>query len=119
MGFFNTETLKELMTRKRKYTHMIGSARKRELVCNITLNQYKKLGSICHYCTKDFSKNIGHGLDRKDCSLGYIIKNVVPCCGECNSIKGNKLTYAEAVYVISKLNNFRNRRGKHAKKIRV
>jgi len=97
---------------ERKYTHMERSTAKRNLKCTITLDDYKNFGTICHYCHKDFSKNIGHGLDRKDCSLGYIANNVVPCCGECNSIKGNKLTYEEAVYVISKLNNFRKRRNK-------
>lgn len=39
----------------------------------------------CHYCGEEID---GIGLDRIDNSKGYILKNVVPCCSECNRMKG-------------------------------
>lgn len=35
------------------------------------------------------------GLDRKDNSLGYIIDNVLPCCGDCNKVRNTVLTVEE------------------------
>lgn len=55
--------------------------------------------SRCHYCDappyqvrrghrQSFGTYLYNGLDRLDVSDGYIEKNVVPCCGECNKAKG-------------------------------
>jgi 5-methylcytosine-specific restriction endonuclease McrA len=53
----------------------------------------------CHYCGKaPLQKCFGYlysGLDRKDNAKGYHVRNVVPCCMKCNSIKGKHLTYEE------------------------
>lgn len=39
----------------------------------------------CHYC----GVSQGHGLDRKDSSVGYTLDNVVSCCEKCNFILGD------------------------------
>jgi len=53
----------------------------------------------CHYCgiepiqrIKKASYNgdcIYNGLDRVDNDRGYLIDNIVPCCGTCNKMKNN------------------------------
>jgi len=48
----------------------------------------------CHYCKQRLGKQ-GHSLDRMDSSVGHVCWNVVPCCGRCNRIKSNLLTYEE------------------------
>jgi len=50
----------------------------------------KLITSACFYCA-DFSyKNAKvSGIDRQDNSLGYTLKNSVPCCTMCNFMKGN------------------------------
>lgn len=43
----------------------------------------------CNYCGKPASVEKGlSGIDRVNNSVGYRHDNVVPCCGECNAIKG-------------------------------
>jgi len=42
--------------------------------------------SCCFYCNEKIQ---GFGLDRVDNEQGYILNNVVPCCGVCNKFKGS------------------------------
>lgn len=51
---------------------------------------------------------MGSGLDRTDNSKGYLIKNVVPCCGICNSIKGSNLTHSEMIVAMRAVMKLRN-----------
>lgn len=71
----------------------------------------------CIYCGKKPSNKRDHyrysGLDRKDNTKGYIKNNVVPCCKECNSIKGNNLTHEEMLAVGKALVSFRNKNTLH------
>lgn len=70
-----------------KYKHLIHTASIRGLVVAITLSEYKKiLLKPCDYCG-DKLDGTGAGLDRKDPTCGYTIKNVSPCCGYCNHMK--------------------------------
>lgn len=48
----------------------------------------------CLYCGGPLPKS-GCGLDRIDNSRGYEPGNVVPCCGRCNRIRSDNLTYEE------------------------
>lgn len=41
----------------------------------------------CHYC--GYNKNELRGIDRKNSSKDYCSENCVPCCGECNIMKGD------------------------------
>lgn len=69
----------------------------RNLLWEISFEQYSKLISLpCYYCNKELNQT-GCGLDRLNNRLGYITENVVPCCKECNFIKGN-LEQAGFVY---------------------
>jgi hypothetical protein len=55
--------------------------------------------NCCHYCDNSLPE-AGHGLDRKDCDLGYTEDNVVSCCSRCNMCRGNYFTYDEFVNYI-------------------
>lgn len=63
----------------------------------------------CHYCGGPLNET-AVGLDRMDNSKGYVLGNVVPCCKECNEIKGDTLTYDEAVVAIRTLTEYRKRK---------
>lgn len=69
---------------------------------------YTKIAQ-CHYCANavkwyEYSwtpdngikhKTCGYQLDRKDNNKGYSLENCVVCCKDCNTIKSNKLSYAQ------------------------
>lgn len=63
----------------------------------------------CHYCLGLIGK-WGHGLDRMDNSKPHLASNVVPCCGFCNSLKGDKVSYEEMMLLIPGLREIRLRR---------
>ena len=60
----------------------------------ITLGQNPDNKLICVYCDKEEAQTWDHiyGLvkDGKFSGYGHIIGNLVPCCKQCNSAKGNK-----------------------------
>ena len=67
-----------------KMRQYIGSANKRGISFELTIEQFNQLCSLrCVYC--DTSNRIG--IDRKDSSVGYVIDNCQPCCGTCNLMK--------------------------------
>lgn len=79
--------------------------------------EVKELTSqCCGYCGKPPRNSlrrslftfIYQGIDRKDNERGYIYDNVVPCCGECNSIKGKNLSHSEMLEVAQVLKRLRN-----------
>lgn len=90
---------------------------KRESVPLIDLlwsfNFYREivLDGLCHYCLGDIrSTNYGHGLDRADNILGHTCYNVVPCCKDCNDLKGVRLSYEEMMLLAPALREIRKRR---------
>ncbi len=73
-------------------------AKQRNLIWDLTEEQFKELtSSLCHYCgvlpkqkTHVLTSNgeyTYNGIDRIDNKQGYILENVVPCCGICNRMK--------------------------------
>lgn len=60
------------------------NARKRGLIFDIHKEKFVKLiNGKCIYCGEE----IARGIDRKDNSKGYTIKNCVSCCKICNLMK--------------------------------
>lgn len=54
----------------------------------ISLGEYELVAVLsCDYCGGKLPQQ-GHGLDRLDNRLGYAVANVVPCCKDCNRVKG-------------------------------
>lgn len=76
---------------------------------NISFEEWINLikPNICHYCSGILSKQ-GIALDRTNNALGYTLINVVPCCGNCNRIKTNLLSYNEMLAVSKLLKQLRH-----------
>jgi hypothetical protein len=75
------------------------AARRRKLEFSIPeLFHAELIQQPCHYCHGRLSPT-GCGMDRMDSSKGYFIGNVVPCCGDCNTMKSDKLSYDEMMLV--------------------
>lgn len=102
-----------------------GNCRRRGINFAVDFEDFRKLiHQKCHYCgaspsnIKRAGKNDGNrwlgrtmkyqGLDRKNNQRGYYLENIVPCCPECNSIKGSTLTYEEMLQVARALKNYRD-----------
>ena len=78
---------------------MKHGARRRDYIWDLTNNQVRQLTSqSCFYCgMKPFQHRasvpgrngtyVYNGLDRIDNTQGYLLENVVPCCGRCNKAK--------------------------------
>ena len=93
----------------------------RSLDVTLSFREFLGLTRItkCHYCgghirwsvyaTKGTS--FGYNLDRKDNTRGYHIDNVVVCCGRCNRVKGDNLTYDEMLLLSPALQEITRRRG--------
>lgn len=74
---------------------------------NIGLSDYRELLSKrCYYCDGSLSLS-GVGLDRLDNLKGYVIGNVVPCCGGCNRMRGRIFTSEEMKVAMTAIRNFR------------
>ena len=71
--------------KENRYNIYKKNAKKRNLTFNLSKEDFFSLISQpCYYCG-DFEKY--SGIDRKDSSKGYEIKNCVPCCEYCNKMK--------------------------------
>lgn len=77
-------------------------ASKRNLDFSLTIDQFSNLtSSNCYYCNKEpaqihqnnkryMSSYVYNGIDRINNRVGYSFSNCVPCCGQCNWMKGKQ-----------------------------
>lgn len=73
---------------RHRFKSIKAGAEKRGLSFNLSFAFVEKhYQSPCHYCGKKI-KSVG--FDRVDNKIGYEQNNVVPCCWDCNSMKGTK-----------------------------
>ena len=73
---------------KGKYATYKASAKKRGISFYLTFDQFETFWQAdCNYCGDQIATV---GIDRIDSNIGYTIKNCVPCCWECNRIKGDR-----------------------------
>jgi len=93
----------------RRYGILCKNAKNREISINLSLEEYKSLieNGFCYYCNKDLSLEQGGSLDRIINSKGYHITNVLPCCGTCNKMRGDRYTMEETKVMISALLEYR------------
>lgn len=97
---------------KQKFQRGKGTAKRRQIPFILTFDEYLKIiSSGCRYCGKDLYKETGHSLDRLDGNCGYESLNLVPCCGDCNTIKNSILTETETVEVVKFIKQLRNKTG--------
>lgn len=81
---------------KWRHQRLKTNCKRRKLDLKINLEQYEHfLSKNCHYCDKNISKETGSGLDRIDNNKGYLIDNVVTCCGACNQVRNVHLSKEE------------------------
>lgn len=76
----------------------------------ITLDEYTEFimkNPNCYYCFDNVFKFTGGSLDRINNSIGYEVNNVLTCCGDCNKLRGDRLTVNETKHVISELLKYR------------
>lgn len=105
-------------TLKGKYNNLVhGTAKRikkgRVMGMNITLEQYDEIiNKTCYYCSKDLFLETGGSLDRIDNSKGYLIDNVLPCCGFCNKLRQDLMTVDETKHVVSALIEYRKQKDK-------
>ena len=95
-------------TNKSRFSMGQRRAKSAGLVWDLTIEQWASLviGKTCHYCDGPLPE-VGYALDRKDNNVGYTLDNVIPCCSQCNYIKGEYLTYDEMVAVSNLLKQMR------------
>jgi len=75
-------------TRKAKYGYYKRNAKKRDLAFDLTMEEFMTFWqAYCTYCPDQIATI---GIDRIDSSKGYSLENCVPCCWECNRIKGDR-----------------------------
>lgn len=79
------------------------AARKRNLQFDISKEEFKililsecfyynsKPIKVLYYENNYYPEILANGIDRIDNDLGYIFKNCVPCCKQCNQAKSNLL----------------------------
>lgn len=93
-----------------RWQHAKKTATRRKKIFLLTLEEYSKIiENKCYYCD-DYLKlhnETGSGLDRIDNTVGYVINNVVSCCGNCNLIRGNILTVEETKIAIAAVIKYR------------
>lgn len=83
-----------------RYNQSKSAASRRGLRWDISLEEFKELISKpCFYCGDTLS-GTGSALDRINNSLGYIPRNVLPCCGRCNTTRNSHWTVEEAAAMI-------------------
>ena len=89
----NPDKVKKINQKKKEnvkayYKIYQHDASNKNLPFEITLEQYLELvNKPCFYCGIIQNKGF-NGIDKKVCTNGYILDNVVPCCEICNVMKG-------------------------------
>jgi hypothetical protein len=91
----------------RAYRSFIGNAKTRNILIEITQEDWKSLVlKPCYYCRKEYSHAYDtfrcNGIDRKDSNTAYSKENCVPCCKFCNDAKG-KLTEREFLDLVKRV----------------
>ena len=100
-------------TTKGHFSHLKNSLKRasRILECTLSFAEYEILiNKNCYYCNGPlFVSAYGGGLDRINNDLGYIQGNVLPCCGECNKLRMDRLSVEETLEVVKLLKRVRNK----------
>ncbi len=82
----------------------------------IKFEDYVKLiKEPCFYCSTSLSKETGVGLDRINNKKNYNLKNVLPCCGDCNSVRHHILTVDETQIAMLAVLNYRIKENKNVR----
>lgn len=95
-------------TIKGLYAKLKSSAREHKVECTITFEEYVELRTMsCFYECGNPLSPAGHSLDRMNAKGPYSLENVVPCCRQCNTIKGDWWTWQEMLAAMRAVNALR------------
>lgn len=87
-----------ISTLESRFSNWERSAKKRNILFDLTFDQIKSIPLICHYTGEVLTMEGNHrntiSLDRLDSSKGYTITNVVFCCSFVNIMK-HKMSYED------------------------
>jgi hypothetical protein len=91
-----------------RYNTTKQNAKTRGIPFKLSTEEFEGLvkGKTCHYCHGELAL-AGGSLDRKNNRLGYTRANCVPCCTNCNMLKGHLLSYEETKIVVDILRKIR------------
>ena len=93
-----------------QYTTSKNKAHNAGKIFNLTKEEFLIARSgPCTYCGGELPET-SLGLDRIDGPKGYVVGNVVPCCRNCNMLKGDMLTSEETKALINHLRLIRGGR---------
>lgn len=117
--YFNTLYREAIYKRNKERSYTLinrfnqgkSEATRRKIKWLLDIQTYQNLISKpCHYCNLLIAST-GVGLDRinNDKSIGYTVDNVLPCCGDCNKIRGDRLTVEEMEVAMKAILLFRER----------
>jgi hypothetical protein len=117
---YHREKRKEYLSKPGKKELVAKGKRAWEISLNGRYGKYKKIAreynrkfalekkefdeitkSPCHYCN---IKKERMGVDRKNNRVGYITKNCVPCCKECNFFKG-AISYSKFIKMCKRISD--------------
>jgi hypothetical protein len=77
----------------------------------LTLEQYRRLNALpCYYCGGVLPEK-GRGLDRKNNAEGYTLRNVLPCCTVCNTLRSDNFTVEETKVAVDAIQQLRKQKG--------
>lgn len=89
-----------------------NNAKRRNLSVELTLDEFLYIANDpCVYCQGHYDTDKGSGshIDRLDNTKGYTLANSISCCGFCNKIKQDLLSYERAQVAIRALIDFDHR----------
>jgi 5-methylcytosine-specific restriction endonuclease McrA len=108
----NPERYRELVRKyNRKPSNRMASAKqaakKRGYAWVLSRVEFEAIiSNPCHYCEGAISVT-GSGIDRLDNTKGYELSNCVPCCRECNRLKGDQYTPEETKAMVTLVKHMR------------
>ena len=95
---------------KHRFSKTRVDAKRRGLTFTLTFSAYAATtNQPCGYCG-GLTPKTACGLDRMDNSRGYEADNIIPCCRECNVIKGARYTAPEMLLIGDALRTIRQNR---------
>ena len=72
------------------YSNYKSRAIRKDLEFEVSKEQFDEIRSkACAYCGRPNTSRHQNGIDRSIDTMGYVPKNCVACCGECNHMKGS------------------------------
>lgn len=93
----------------RRYKNLLLGAKSRSIPVDISMDEYlyifTKYGNKCFYCDSKLEWTTGSAVDRINNKKGYTVANSVPCCGTCNTIKGDLFSGVDMVILVDFMKN--------------